>query len=337
MNNEINSCFASVVGQSQVVANRVLAHSAYAAGNNSPYSVVFTGAAGLGKTQMLRAEMAARIKATEIRFGREASVSMIRSPQEIRLAGEAFFEFVSQVESGDGVIIDELHEMDSTVTVQLRKLKLILKGLLDNGQGSMRSVKIDDDTIISRPKHEVFFAAGTNFPEKIKDGAAIISRFGGETPLSLYSESELMLILKQMSEASSLRITDNTLSLLAKCGRGTARPLESVVSYLSKVASVSGKVTINRAEALEAMRALSLFPLGVSKREISILIRSNGQGLPVRMLPVIFAVEPKAINANVSFLCAMNFLSIRSGVVNLTPRGAAYLEQLKAEKFTVEA
>jgi Holliday junction resolvasome RuvABC ATP-dependent DNA helicase subunit len=337
MNKEIASCFSSVVGQSQIVANRILSHSAFAAGNNSPYSVCYTGAAGLGKTQLLRAELAARAKAIEIRFQREANVFMLRSPQEIRLAGEAFFEFIGNVSDGDGVVIDELHEIEISSTVQLRKLKLILKGLLDNGQGKIRSVKIDDDTVISRPKEEIFFAAGTNFPEKIKDGSAIISRFGGETPLDLYTEDELTKILKLMSESAGLRVNENTLLLLAKCGRGTARPLESIVSYLSKVASISEKTTINRAEALEAMRALSLFPLGVSKREISILIRSKGQGLAVRMLPVIFAVEPKSVNQSVSFLCAYGFLSLRGGVVNLSPRGAAYLEQLKAEKFSLES
>lgn len=338
MNDEIKACFAPVIGQNQIVQNRILAHSAFAAGNNSPYSVLYTGAAGLGKSQLLRAEMAARAKAVEIRTGREASVATLRSPQEIRLAGEAFFDFLAHLESGDGTAIDELHEVDTSSTVQLKKLKTILKGLLDNGQpGDSRSVKIDDNTTIRRAKQDIFFAAGTNFPEQIKDGAAIISRFGGETPLALYNEEELTAILKKMSEASGLRITENTLSLLARCGRGTARPLEGVVGYLSKVASVSGKNTINRTEALEAMRALSLFPLGVSQREISILLRSKGQGLPVRMLPIVFAVEVKAVNANVSFLCSMNFLSIKSGSVNLTPRGAAYLEQLKAEKFKLEA
>lgn len=332
---EISSAFAGIVGQSRIVANRVLVHSAFAMGDNSPGSWFVTGAAGLGKTAILKADLQARQIAVAHRMGRDAETVFLRSPQDIRLAGNPYFAFIGHVQDGDGQCIDELHEIDMSPTVQTRKIKALLKGLLDNGGGATRRVQLDDETTIARHVSEIYFSAGSNFPEKIKDGSAIISRFGGETPLALYSADELTQILLIMAKAAGLRIAENTISLIAKCGRGTARPLESIISHLSRLAIMAGKDTINRVEALDAMRALELFPLGVSAREVAMLLKSKGAGVPARMLSIIFAIEPKASNLSVSFLAQLGFVTVRAGVVTLSPRGDAYLAQLKAEKFTL--
>ena len=327
--------FAGLVGQNRIIQNRILAHSAYAAGSDAPSSWLVTGAAGLGKTAILKADLAAREEAVRIRREREADTLFLRSPQDVRLAGDAYFDFVEMVQNGDGISIDELHEVDISATVQSRKVKAILKGLLDNGAGPNRSVRLDDDTTISRHISDIYFSAGTNFPEKVKDGAAIISRFGGETVLALYSVEELTAILVRMSHDAGLRIAENTLELAAKCGRGTARPLEAIVAHLSRMAAIADKATINRAEILEAMRALELFPLGVSAREVSILLRSKGAGIAARMIPIVYAIESKSASLSIAFLASMGLVSVRAGVVTLTTKGDAYLNQLKAERFTL--
>lgn len=337
---QIAAPFSHLVGQNRIIANRVLTHTAFAMGDNSPSSWLVAGAAGLGKTAILKADLEARAVAVGIRYEREAETFFLRSPQDVRLAGDAYFDFISHVQNGDGQSIDEIHEIDVSPTVQTRKLKAVLKGLLDNGGGSKaRTVRLDDDTTISRPAHEIYFSAGTNFPERIKDGAAIISRFGGQTELALYSSDELTQILLVMAKAAGLRIAENTVSLISKCGRGTARPLESIIAHLSRVAVTAGKDTINRAETLDTLRALELFPLGLSGREVSMLVRSKGAGISARMLPIIYAIEPKAANQSVSFLASQTpaFVTVRAGLVTLTSAGAAYLDQLAAEKFTIPA
>jgi Holliday junction resolvasome RuvABC ATP-dependent DNA helicase subunit len=331
----IKNAYSSVVGQSRLISNRILAHSAWAMGNDAPTSLLLTGAAGLGKTHFLRADLAARAAAVEIRREREAETLFLRSPQEIRLAGDAYFDAVESFQNGDGVALDEIHEIDISPTVQTRKLRAILKGLLVREPGQTRRVKLDDDTEISRHVSDIYIAAGTNYPEKIKDGPALISRFGGETPLALYSTEDLTKILLIMTASAGLRIAENTISLVAKCGRGTARPLEAIVSHLAAMAIMAGKETLNRADILAAMRALELFPLGVSKREVSILVRAKGAGIAARMIPILWAIEPKASGQSVAFLASLGFVSLRAGDVTLTPTGAAYLDHLKAEKFTV--
>lgn len=140
-----------------------------------------------------------------------------------------------------------------------------------------------------------------------------------------------------MAHDAGLRIAENTLELAARCGRGTARPLESIIAHLSRVAAIAGKATINRAEILDAMRALELFPLGVSAREISILIRSKGAGIAARMVPIVYAIEPKSASLSIAFLANLGFVSVRAGVVTMTTKGDAYLNQLAAEKFALPA
>jgi Holliday junction resolvasome RuvABC ATP-dependent DNA helicase subunit len=330
---EIAACYAGIVGQSKIVANRILDHTSFAMGSNDPCNVLFTGEAGLGKSHLLRAEVEARAKAIEIRYNRAAMVGYYQTPQEFRLAGASYFSLVADLKRGDGIVADELHEVQMRPTVQIGKFLHAMKQMMDNGKGATRSVQLDENTLIQRAQEEVFFACGTNYPQSIKDGPALISRFGGETPLSHYTEEELTQILLLMGKNAGVNIHESTLSLLSRCGRGTARPLEKMIAHLAKVARVEGKKTVNRAEALQAMRDLSLFPLGVSEREISILISSNNGGIPARFIPVRFAIEEKAAKQSVSFLANLGLVTQKSGVVILTPKGSTYMENIKADKF----
>jgi Holliday junction resolvasome RuvABC ATP-dependent DNA helicase subunit len=138
-----------------------------------------------------------------------------------------------------------------------------------------------------------------------------------------------------MAKAKDLRIHEETISLIARCGRGTARPMAHIIKHFCQVATVNQKRTINRAETLEAMKLLGLFPFGLTKREVAFLIKSAGTGVRVRELPILFAIETKAVNDSLSFLAAHGFISVKMGLCEATPRGALYLEQLKNEKFTL--
>ncbi len=335
---EISACYAGIVGQSRIVANRILSHTAYACGDSAPANVLFTGAAGLGKTALLRADIAARKLAESVRSGADAPQGMfLKSPQEIRLANDAWFGFINAVQDGEPIVVDEFHEADQSSTVQLKKFKGIIKGLLDGGAGKVRTVRLDDETSISLPAEKVFFAVATNYPQKIKDGPAIVSRFGGETPLELYTEEELTTILLRMTAAVGLRIAENTVALIARCGRGTARPLEAMTAHLRKMATVSGKDTINREDTIAAMQSLRLYPQGVNEREVSMLVRCKGGGVTRQSLPILYNAEQKAIAGEVAFLASHHFVSVRAGTVTTTEKGNAFIDQLKREKFTLPA
>lgn len=332
---EIELAFEKVVGQRRIVQKRILDHTAFAMGSDESISVLYTGPAGLGKSRLLEAEKAARAAAVKIRYARRPFVDSMRSPQEIRMAGASFKNFLKLCAEGDGSIVDELHEIDLSSTIQLKTVKKILKDLMDCNQGKVRRSVISDNLTITRDAQDVFFASGTNYPHKISDGPAIISRFGGQTVLDFYTEDELTQILLILAEQKDLRIHEETISLISKCGRGTARPMKHIIKHLYQQALVNKKKTVNRAEVLDAMRALELYPFGLTKREVAFVMRGIGAGVRVRELPVLFAVEAKEVNDSLSFLAANGFLSVNLGKCEATPRGVSLLEQLRKEKFTL--
>lgn len=333
---EIAHAFDGVIGQSEIVKNRIVEHTAYAMGSNDNISVLYGGEAGLGKSRLLLAEKAARAASVKIRHNRAAWVDSVRSPQEIRIASVPFKNFLKTCAEGDGMIVDEFHEIALQSTVQLKMVQKMIKDLLDCNQGHTRRSVLSENLIITRDAQDIFFAVGTNFVSKIPDGAAIVSRFGGATVLSLYTEDQLAEIALSVAKEKGVRIHPDTISLIAKCGRGTARPMKHIIKYLKQLSIVEGKETVNRAEVLEAMRAKGFFPFGLTRREVNFLLKSQNGGVRVREFPALFGVEVKETNDSLAFLGVHGFITLRMGVCEITPKGLDFLSQLKKEKFLID-
>src|SRR5574343_1371755 len=135
---EIERAFEGVIGQSEIVKNRIVEHTAFAMGSNDNISVLYGGEAGLGKSRLLKAEKAAREAAIKIRYNRNPWVENVRSPQEFRLGGQPFKNLMKTISDGDGLILDEFHEIDLQSTVQTQTVKKSIKDLLDCNQGHIR-------------------------------------------------------------------------------------------------------------------------------------------------------------------------------------------------------
>jgi Holliday junction resolvasome RuvABC ATP-dependent DNA helicase subunit len=335
----IEGCFAGVIGQPLLKSKRIMDHTAFAMGSNEDHHLFVAGEPGLGKSHFLLADLAAHREAVAIRMEREASVEFIPSPQKFRTSGIEFTRFLDHIATGDGQSIDEIQEADQGGTKQTRMIKLIIKELCDAMQGPLRRVSLDGgDVEITRHHSEVFFSAGSSDPSKLRDFAAITSRLGGVKQLELYTVEQLQELLILKAKERGLRIVPETVGLMAKCGRGTARPLNDMVAHLVAVATISGKWTINRVEALEAMRALSLYPLGLNGTEVAIVCATRNGGIPTRLIPIRWKLDPKIARDSLSFLLSLGFIGRGSrGDTTLTSKGAAYLDQLKAERFTLPA
>lgn len=334
---KISSAYAGYIGQSEIVQARIRAHSAFAAGGDSPCNLFVTGEAGLGKSALLERDCVARAVAAEYRFGEPCAPVLLESADEIRRAGDKYDTLIRAITNGCGAVIDEIHEVDNAPTNQTRRLKRILKCLLDD-RHDMRHVVLDDETEITLPREKVFFAVGTNFPCKIKDGKAIISRFKRETALQPYTFDEKMAIFTIMLKSCKLRMDERTASLIVKCSRNTIRPMRDIVEYLEQGAIIENKWTVNREEVLTAARVLKLFPYGLNETEVGMLVYISQKGdSHFSDFIVKFGIEREKVKASIHFLSLQNFIRSHEGKIGITANGNKYLNQLAAEKFTLPA
>lgn len=330
---EIVSAYSGIIGQSSIVAARIMAHSAFAMGSDEPCSVFYAGPAGLGKTHMLKAERKAREIAWQARFGYENDVRFIKSAGEFRMDRDEFGKLRASLQSDGGTIIDELHEMGNGVQ-GAETIKALKALLVDDRTSPIRSIKFDDGGEISRRACEIFVGVGTNFPSSIRDRDALISRFGGLTQLALYTGDESREILALILKEKGVRISDGSLDLIANCARGTARPLEKLVSKLAQIATVAGKATVNREDCFKAMVSLDVLPLGLTKREMEIIklckIKQDKAGLATH-----YKVTVKELTEDFGTLRQMGFVSTKGNALIQSVTGAAYLNQVAAQGFKV--
>jgi Holliday junction resolvasome RuvABC ATP-dependent DNA helicase subunit len=328
---QIATAYAGIIGQATIVKSRIMAHSAFAMGSDEPCNVFYSGPAGLGKTYLLRAEVIARQIAWKARFGYDNKVKFIESAGEFRTCRDEFSKFRASLQSDGGTIVDELHEMGTLVqgAETIKAFKALLK---DDRSSPLRSVKFDDGGEISRPACEIFVGTGTNFPGDISDKAAVISRFGGLTQLELYNGAESREILALILKDKGIRISDGSLDLIADCGRGTARPLEKLVSKLAQIATVAGKATVNREDCFAAMIALDVLPLGLTKRELGIIklckVKQDKQGIATH-----YKVGQKELVDDFGTLRQLGFITTKGSSLIQSVTGAAYLQQIATKGF----
>ena len=308
-----------------------MAHTAFALGSNEPCNVFYGGAAGLGKTHLLKAEVQARQVAWQARFGFDSKVEYFKSAGEWRIDSDAFHKFRASLQSDAGTVADEFHEMGQEA--QGKETTKCLKALLVNDRTSpLRSHKFDDSGEIHRMACEIFVGVGTNFPSEIRDHAAVVSRFGGVKELELYNAEESRAILALILKDKGVRISDGSLDLIADTARGTARPLEMLVSTLAQITTVKRKATVNRDDCFEAMIANDIYPLGLSRREIKILqlckLRQDKAGLATE-----FKVNAKELTEDFGTLRQAGFVTTKGSFLSTSVLGAAYLQQAKEKGF----
>jgi Holliday junction resolvasome RuvABC ATP-dependent DNA helicase subunit len=113
----------------------------------------------------------------------------------------------------------------------------------------------------------------TNFPGKLPEALGGQSGRAPRVELELYNEEQLKRILLNMLDAEKIRACEESLGIVARCGRGTARPLENVTRKLATNLLASGgeKRTVNKVDIFQALIDCQMFPLGYSMAEIEVL------------------------------------------------------------------
>ena len=332
---DITSFYSHLVGQENAIKQRVNAWTAYVLGAH-PKSAFVKGEAGLGKTALMRADAKCAKWCMEQR-GEFGEVLYYKSAGELRKNGEDWKRFITTVlDSSTGstfIYLDEFHEL-LPLLVQGAKVIQLLKGWTDKERGEFRSVSFGDEGTATRHASQIMFIVGTNFPAKIPDYQAIASRLG-EIDLELYSIPQLCEIAVRMAKNAKLQIVENTVGTLARCGRGTARPIEKIIEKASELALIHDKRTISKADALEIMRENSLYPHGLKTLEVAMINEAQKGYISLATVATAQKVETKVVKDAACFLNYIGMIAINGAKFTASQEGRDFISAIKKLKFHV--
>ena len=212
--------------------------------------IFLQGPPGLGKTTLasiIANEMGADIKLT--------SATALDKPKD--LVG-----ILTNLSKGSILFIDEIHglkkSMEETLYVAMEDYKI--DWVIGQGPAA-RTMKID---------LEPFTLIGAT----TRTGAVskpLENRFGIPVKIDLYSPEELSLIIKRSSRILNTKITDDAVSAIARCSRGTPRIANRILRRVRDIAEVKGNGTITREMAGLGLEKLGIDGYGLDKTDMEIL------------------------------------------------------------------
>ena len=260
--------------------------------------IFLQGPPGLGKTTLASSianEMGADIKLT--------SATALDKPKD--LVG-----ILTNLSKGSILFIDEIHglkkSMEETLYVAMEDYKI--DWVIGQGPAA-RTMKID---------LEPFTLIGAT----TRTGAVskpLENRFGIPVKIDLYSPEELSLIIKRSSRILNTKITDDAVSAIARCSRGTPRIANRILRRVRDIAEVKGNGTITREMAGLGLEKLGIDGYGLDKtdREILRVIIDIYNGGPVGLEALAASINDSSDTIEVYYEPYL----MRQGYLKRTTRG----------------
>ena len=260
--------------------------------------IFLQGPPGLGKTTLasiIANEMGADIKLT--------SATALDKPKD--LVG-----ILTNLSKGSILFIDEIHglkkSMEETLYVAMEDYKI--DWVIGQGPAA-RTMKID---------LEPFTLIGAT----TRTGAVskpLENRFGIPVKIDLYSPEELSLIIKRSSRILNTKITDDAVSAIARCSRGTPRIANRILRRVRDIAKVKGNGTITREMAGLGLEKLGIDGYGLDKtdREILRVIIDIYNGGPVGLEALAASINDSSDTIEVYYEPYL----MRQGYLKRTTRG----------------
>lgn len=343
---QIAGCFDGYIGQDRVKSNIISAILGYTNGLRLP-SFAFFGRAGIGKSELMRRVEKAMGLAISHVHGKEMkdqSKWFDSCDSFATLDSQNFLELSNAVSS-----IRPLHlyfdEVQSLYKGYCGPTKSALhdffKQTLDEQSKDGKMLTFKNVSEPFRVCHKtVSINIGTNYPDDIGDREALNRRFNVQN-LDLYTVEQIAIITQKKLAKLGIRADERTLRLVGITGKGTCENPDKISEKLAEIAMNAGKKTVNRDDALAALRSLEFFPRGLSRREIHILKLCQDNSIKISNLAIMFKTKRQAINEDLGNLMNQEvegklrpFIVERSGNVTICPIGRQYLQSLAEEKFS---
>lgn len=325
--------FSSIVGQNIPV--ELLSESIESgARDKEMLSPLLIGQAGKGKSKLADAYCDAmeEIGCDVLRF---------RTPAECRSKGGNFSSFLQCVMESPKycIFFDEAHEMNGapgqSVTVQLAMIRQFLMKALDK-QNNGRSIRLNDETVVDFNRKRGSIVLATNFPHLLDRSGAFQSRCD-TIVLDDYTYEETVQILHVMMEKAGFKAAcDKTIEMIAKCGRGTARPLEKIVDQMRITSNAhGGKNTINRDDVKNALKLKKIYPLGLEPWEINILTLTQLAMRDNVLKAIMPNIEKATFDKSKGYLMGKGLLAQTTAGIQRTDKGERYLKDIAKDGFAV--
>lgn len=327
-----NKVFKDTVGQKRAVTQ--LSESIASAKNGGEMmSPLFIQQAGGGKTHL----MTRYLKGLKDDAG--INTIFFNSPEEFRESGANWDSIVEMITNGKrfGIGCDESHMLENRKTVRLEKFKAYVMKALDKNNHK-RTFRFDGQTTCNFNRKLGSICFGTNFPDDLDGSGALQSRFD-VIELDPYTTDELVQILQGLLVESGFQeANEDTLTRIARCGRGTARPMEKIIGQIKMTRDSVGwtRKSINKDDVFNALKLKRMFPRGLTEDEIKMLHLCKTPRRDSVISAFLPMVEKGVIKRAKGFLMAQGFAEQTSQGFIATIEGQAYLLQSKKEGFAVD-
>ncbi|MEM9232699.1 MAG: Holliday junction branch migration DNA helicase RuvB [Pseudomonadota bacterium] len=260
--------------------------------------VLFHGPPGLGKTTL------AQIVANELGVGFRSTSGPV-----ISKAGD-LAAILTALEPRDVLFIDEIHRLGPTVEEVLYPAMedFALDILIGEGP-SARSVKIELPrfTLIGATTRSGLLAK------------PLLDRFGIPLRLDFYSVDDLMAIVRRGADKLGVGMTEDGAQEIARRARGTPRVAGRLLRRVRDVATVEGRLPIDRDVADAALKRLDVDVLGLEaldRRYLRTIAEHFGGGpVGVETIAASLAEARDAVEDVIE-----PFL-LQQGLIQRTPRG----------------
>jgi len=286
------------IGQDKLIGNlKVMIESSRIRDSHLDHLLLY-GPPGLGKTSL------AMLMAKEM----NSQLHFVSAPSLNKKAD--LVAILTQVQERDILFIDEIHRMGMALEEVLYSAMEDFKLDIIVGQGpGARSIQIDlcPFTLI----------AATTRPGALT--APLRDRFQVHFPFDYYQVTDLKLILEKNLKKINLQATDDALTCLAQCSRGTPRIANRFINRIRDLALIHQVTTCNMSLVKEVLKLMDIEEYGLDRidRLIITTIQQvfNGGPVGIEALASTLHIDKKTIeDVHEPFL-------LQQGIIARAPRG----------------